>query len=108
MTPGLPTTGRDQLAMTDRENACVPASCITDRVDLPVTDNPADFVTHDAERHDARLVTRVNGSPRQLSTPLHERADEVALTVAHPIDALDRLTAGFWPTPNAPRAVPMT
>lgn len=103
LPPAPPAAGRDQLPMTDREDAGVLGSCITDRVDLLVTDNLPDFQTKDAERRNTRTLTRRDGTGRQLFTLPHEREDGVALVVAHPIDVVEWLGAGFRPTPDALR-----
>lgn len=103
LKPALLTAGRDQLAMTDREDAGVLASCIADRVDLLVTDNLPDFQTNDAERRNTRTIIRRNGTTRQLFTLLHQREDGVSLAVAHPIDAFGWLANGFRPTRHALR-----
>ncbi|WP_407530925.1 PIN domain-containing protein, partial [Methylobacterium oryzisoli] len=102
LQPAVLTSGRDQLAMHDREDAGVLATCIAERVDLLVTDNLRDFITKDSERRDTRLVSRADGITRQLYTVLHERADGVALTIAHPIDAVDWLIPTL--TDQNPRA----
>lgn len=101
--PAVLTAGRDQLAMTDREDAGVLAFCIADRVDLLVTDSLVDFVTNDSERRNTQRVGRSNGTTRQLFTLLHERADGVSLVVAHPIDAVAWLANGCRPNPGSLR-----
>ena len=101
--PAVLTTGRDQLAMTDREDAGVLAFCIADRVDLLVTDNLVDFTTNDSQRRDTQRVRRSNGTTRQLFTLFHERADGISLVVAHPIDAAIWLETGVSPTPASLR-----
>ncbi|MCJ2060338.1 PIN domain-containing protein [Methylobacterium sp. J-048] len=103
LQPALLTAGRDQLAMTDREDAGVLAFCMADRVDLLVTDNLSDFVTNDSERRDTQRVSRRDGTTRQLSVLIHERLDGVSLAVAHPIDAVLWLAAGFRPIPASLR-----
>lgn len=103
LDPPLLLSGRDQLAMSDREDAGVLASCIAARVDLLITDNLRDFVTNDSVRVDTRVVRRRDGSTRQLFALIYERADGVALVVMHPIDAIGWLRAGDAPTPTAVR-----
>ena len=103
LPPALLTAGRDQLAMTDREDAGVLAFCIADRVDLLVTDNLTDFETNDSERRDTQGVRRKDGTTRKLFILLHERADGVSLAVAHPIDATAWLEAEFRPNPKTLR-----
>ena len=102
--PGLLLSGRDQIAMHDREDAGILASCFAQRADMLVTDNLRDFKTNDAERLDTRTVRLRDGVRRQLFLLIHERQDGIALVVMHPVDAFSWLDAGRRPTPDAVRA----
>ena len=101
--PTLLLAGRDQIAMHDREDAGILASCFAARADLLVTDNLRDFRTKDAERLDTRTVRTKTGASRQLFALIHERTDDVALVVMHPVDALSWFESGERPTPSAVR-----
>ena len=101
--PSLLVSGRDQIAMDDREDAGILASCFAGRADLLVTDNLRDFQTNDADRLDTRSVRTRDQRRRQLFLLIHERQDGVALVIMHPVDALSWLSAGVRPTPGALR-----
>jgi len=97
LDPALLLAGRDQLAMNDREDAGVLATCIAARAHLLVTDNLQDFVTNDSERIDTRKVGYQSGGTRQLFALIHDRRDEAALVVMHPIDAIEWLEGEVLP-----------
>lgn len=101
--PTILLSGRDQLAMHDREDAGILATCLAARAHLLVTDNLRDFEMNDGERIDTRRVTYRTGGTRQLYAILNERADGVALAVMHPFDAIAWLAQGSRPTPKAVR-----
>lgn len=101
--PHLLVSGRDQLAMHDREDAGVLAASFLARVDLLVTDNLKDFETNDSETFNTQEVARPSRGTRQLTAIVHERADGVALVVAHPFDVIEWLKKGVRPTPEAIR-----
>lgn len=98
LDPPLLISGRDQLAMRDREDAGVLAACFAARVDLLVTDNLKDFRTNDSEQIDTQVVGYPDGGKRQLYVIIHERADGVSLVVMHPFDAVGWLVDGVRPT----------
>ena len=93
LDPHLLVSGRDQLAMHDREDAGVLALAIAAKVDLLVTDNLKDFRTKDGETIKTRVVNS-RSAKRQLFSVIHERTDGVSIVVAHPIDAADWLRDG--------------
>ena len=93
LDPHLLVSGRDQLAMHDREDAGVLALAIAAKVDLLVTDNLKDFQTKDGKTVKTRVV-RSRIAKRQLFCVIHERKDGVSIVVAHPIDAADWLRDG--------------
>lgn len=95
LDPLLLLSGRDQIAMHDREDAGVLATAIAARVDLLVTDNLADFVTNDSVSFHTRVVGPAAGE-RQLMAIAHERRDGVSLVVAHPLDVREWVRRGFW------------
>ena len=105
LEPPLFLTGRDQLAMHDREDAGVLGSCFAHDVELLVTDNLVDFDTLDAERIDTQIITRGDGSTRQLFALVHEPIGHKPLAVMHPIDALEWLNNGQRPTADEVRTV---
>lgn len=104
LDPVLLLAGRDQLAMHDREDAGVLATCFAARADLLVTDNLRDFETKDATRIDTQRVVYPDGSTRQLFAIFHERPDGVSLLVMHPLDVRDWLERGVRPTPEIVRS----
>lgn len=98
----LLVSGRDQFAMRDREDAGVLATAIAAKANVLITDNLRDFRTKDAEYVETRMVPRRGGS-RQLYTLLYERADGVALVIAHPIDCLEWFRQRIQITPSSIR-----
>ena len=105
LEPPLFLSGRDQLAMRDREDAGVLGACFAQDVELLITDNLADFVTPDAERIDTQVITRRNGTTRQLFALIHEPIQHAVLVVMHPVDALEWLSNGQRPTADEVRAI---
>ena len=101
LDPHLLVSGRDQLAMVDREDAGVLAMCFAARADLLVTDNLKDFETNDSRRIDTQIVQYRSGNTRRLYAILHERADGAKFVVLHPFDAVDWLKRDIPPTPEA-------
>jgi len=97
LDPTMLVAGRDQLAMHDREDAGVLASCIAARAHLLVTDNLTDFETNDSERIDTQKVSYQRGGTRQLFALIHRRADGVELVVMHPLDAASWIASGTRP-----------
>jgi predicted nucleic acid-binding protein len=87
LDPYLLISGRDQIAMRDREDAGVLATAIAAKVNLLVTDNLTDFKTNDCEVVPTQVVKSGDGK-RQLFVLIHERQDKVCVIVAHPIDVL--------------------
>ena len=104
LSPHLLLSGRDQLAMRDREDAGVLATCFAAHVDLLVTDNLHDFETNDSQRVETQTVRYQSGNERRLFAILHERADSARFVVLHPFDAMDWLKRGTRPTPEAVRS----
>ena len=104
LDPLLLLSGRDQIAMHDREDAGVLATAIAARVDLLVTDNLTDFVTNDSVSFNTRVVKPAAGE-RQLLTILHEQQDGVALVVAHPLDVREWVRGGFLISADSVRLV---
>lgn len=96
LNPVLLVSGRDQIAISDREDAGVLAAAVAARADLLVTDNLADFATNDGEIVDTRKVRSANGE-RQLFVILHERPDASPLVIAHPADVLDWMRRDLFP-----------
>jgi len=101
--PTMLVAGRDQLAMHDREDAGVLASCIAARAHLLVTDNLTDFETNDSERIDTQKASYQRGGTRQLFALIHRRADGVELVVMHPLDAASWIASGRRPDAQAVR-----
>jgi predicted nucleic acid-binding protein len=94
LDPTLLLSGRDQIAIRDREDSGVLATAIAARADLLVTDNLRDFVTRDAETVTTGMIAVPTGERRRFAI-FHERADHVSLVVAHPIDVLAWARAGI-------------
>ncbi len=97
LDPALLLAGRDQLAMHDREDAGILATCLAARANLLVTDNLRDFVTNDSERIETRTVRYADGNARKLFALVHGRNDGVTLVVMHPLDAIEWLQSGVRP-----------
>lgn len=103
LDPPLFLCGRDQLPMHDREDAGVLGACFASDVELLVTDNLVDFATREARRHATQVVTRRDGSRRQLFALIHEPVAHAPLVVMHPKDAVEWLGRGERPTPGRVR-----
>jgi predicted nucleic acid-binding protein len=103
LDPYLLVSGRDQLAVSTREDAGVLATAISARANLLVTANLKDFVTNDGEVVETQVIN-AGSARRQLFAILHERADDLSLVVAHPVDALDWLNDRIEITPHSIRS----
>ena len=86
--------GREMLQMRDQEDAGVLASAIITRCDFLLTDNLDDFRNKDAWEIDGETLT-AKGKTRKLVTIVHERADGVAIVIAHPIVFMRWVDAGL-------------
>jgi predicted nucleic acid-binding protein len=102
LDPYLLLSGRDQFAVSGREDAGVLATAIAAKARLLVTANLKDFVTNDGEIVETQII-KAGSARRQLFAILHERADDVSLVVAHPVDVLDWLSSRMEITPASIR-----
>ena len=100
LDPYLLVSGRDQLAMRDREDAGVLGVAMAAQVDVLVTDNLRDFRTQDAEVVETRRIAARGGGYRQLFALIHERDDQSGLVVAHPFDVVEWFRDGLRPSPG--------
>ncbi|MGO4831657.1 PIN domain-containing protein [Rhizobiaceae sp. 2RAB30] len=107
LNPVLLVAGRDQIAISDREDAGVLAAAVAAKAHLLVTDNLADFATNDGEIVETRKVRSAKGE-RQLFVILHERPDAPPLVVAHPADVLEWMRRDLLPDASAFRAASQT
>ena len=103
LDPYLLLSGRDQLAVSTREDAGVLATAIAAKASLLVTANLRDFVTNDSEVLETQII-KAGNARRQLFAILQERADDLSLVIAHPVDVLDWLADRIEITPASIRS----
>lgn len=102
LNPHLLLSGRDQLTALGREDAGVLATAIAAKASILITTNMKDFITNDGEVIETQMVKAGTGR-RRLFAVAYERADDISLVVAHPVDVLDWLRDAVDITPTSIR-----